>query len=69
MTCCVEATARIAMTTRSTKPRGALLTIVSFRDSTIRVKRFYERGVLKKTRELGAGGEGAAGLRFPDAED
>jgi len=31
------------MMRRSTKPRGALLTIVSLRDSPIRVKKFYER--------------------------
>ncbi len=40
---CVEAAATNAMARRSTKPKGALLTIVSLRDSPIRVKKFYER--------------------------
>ena len=69
MTCCVEATARIAMTSKSTKPRGALLTIVSLVDSSIRVKRFYERGVRNEKRRMGGMCEGLVGLRFPYAED
>jgi hypothetical protein len=45
---------RLKMTNiRSAKAINALLTIVSLEDSLIWVKRFYERGVLKKSREWG----------------
>jgi len=37
-----------AMTRRSIKPKGALLTIISLIVSPIRVKRSYERGVLQE---------------------
>jgi len=40
---CAEAMAINAMTNKSTKPREALLTILSLEDAPIRVKRFYER--------------------------
>ena len=39
---------------KSAKARKALLTIVSRRNSPTRVKRFYERGVLKKNERMEA---------------
>ncbi len=40
---------------RSAKAMRALLTIVSLEDSPIRVKRFYERGVLQENERMGDG--------------
>ena len=57
-TWCVAVTAMNPMTMRSTKPGRALLTIVSLSVQCIRVKRFYECGVLQENERMGGLCEG-----------